>query len=74
MILVPTTYNQFTEEELHEFGADIIIHANHLLRSAYPAMLHTAEKILECGRSKEVDSQIMSIKEVLALIPEAKQS
>ena len=74
VILVPTTYNQFTEEELHEFGADIIIHANHLLRSAYPAMLHTAEKILECGRSKEVDSQIMSIKEVLALIPEAKQS
>ena len=52
VVLVPTTYNQFTEEELHAFGADIIIHANHLLRSAYPAMLHTAQKILECGGVK----------------------
>lgn len=74
VVLVPTTYNQFTEDELHEMGANIIIHANHLLRSAYPAMLHTALKILECSRSKEVDSEIMSIKEVLSLIPEAKQS
>jgi len=70
VVLVPTSYNHFTEEELCDMGANIIIHANHLLRSAYPAMLKTATKILECGRSKEVDDEIMSIKEVLALIPE----
>ncbi len=68
--LVPTTYNQFYEEELAEWGANIIIHANHLLRSAYPAMLHTARRILDCRRSKEVDHEIMSIKDVLSLIPE----
>ena len=69
-VLVPTSYNQFTEDELCGMGARIIIHANHLLRSAYPAMLHTAQRILACGRSKEVDEEIMSIKDVLSLIPE----
>lgn len=70
VVLVPTSYNHLYEEELAAMGGNIIIHANHLLRSAYPAMLHTAETILACGRSKEVDDQIMSIKEVLTLIPE----
>jgi len=72
VVLVPTTYNHFTEEELHKMGANIIIHANHLLRSAYPAMMRTAHRILECGRSKEVDDEIMSIKEVLSIIPEER--
>ena len=70
VVLVPTTYNHMTEDELAEMGANIIIHANHLLRSAYPAMWNTAQTILEHGRSKEVDDQIMPIKEVLRLIPE----
>ena len=69
VILVPTSYNQFTEEELHTAGANIIIYANHLLRSAYPAMANTAKKILACSRSKEVDDNCLSIKEVLSLIP-----
>lgn len=70
VVLVPTSYNHLYEGELAEIGANVIIHANHLLRSAYPAMLQTAEKILEAGRSKEVDDEIMSIKDVLRLIPE----
>jgi len=70
VVLVPTTYNHLYEEELAEIGANVIIHANHLLRSAYPAMLNTAQKILDNGRSKEVDEEIMSIKDVLRLIPE----
>ena len=69
VIFVPTSYNHFTEEELCEIGGNIIIYANHLLRSAYPAMVNTAKKILECGRSKEVDDVCLSIKEVLSLIP-----
>lgn len=72
VILIPTSYNSFTEEELHEKGGNIIIHANHLLRSAYPAMLKTAETILEYGRSKEVDPYCLSIKEILTLIPGGK--
>lgn len=72
VILVPTSYNQFSEAELHEWGADIIIHANHLLRSAYPAMMKTAKTILENNRSKEADEYCMSIKEILTLIPGGK--
>lgn len=69
VVLVPTTYNHLYEEELSEIGGNIVIHANHLLRSAYPAMYNTAQKILDNGRSKEVDDEIMSIKDVLRLIP-----
>lgn len=73
VILVPTTYNQFTEEELNEMGANVIIYANHLLRSAYPAMMKVATKILECGRSKDVDELCLPIKQVLELIPGGKK-
>ncbi|MCL2628766.1 MAG: phosphoenolpyruvate mutase [Oscillospiraceae bacterium] len=69
VVTVPTTYNQITEEELHKRGANIIIHANFLLRSAYPAMMKTAESILTHGRSKEAaDEYCMSIKDVLTFI------
>lgn len=70
IILVPTSYNQFTEEELCEKGANIIIHANHLVRSAFPAMKKTAESILLHGRSKEAsEDYCMSIKDIITLIP-----
>lgn len=73
IILVPTTYNHYTEEELHKGGANIIIHANHLLRSAYPAMVKTAESILTNGRSKEASEEnCMPIKQILELIPGGK--
>jgi len=72
IVLVPTTYNQFTESELHSWGANIIIYANHMLRSSYPAMVETAKMILENERSKEADSVCMPIKEILELIPGTK--
>lgn len=70
IVLVPTSYNQFTEEELCEKGANVIIHANHLVRSAFPAMKRTAESILLHGRSKEASEEYcMSIKDIITLIP-----
>lgn len=69
LVLVPSSFNSYYENELSDIGADIIIYANHLLRSAYPAMKACAETILRNGRSLECDSQILSIKEILALIP-----
>lgn len=72
IIVVPTTYNHLTEKELGDYGANIIIHANHLLRSAYPAMVKTAETILKNGRSKEADQYCMPIKQILNLIPGGK--
>lgn len=70
LVVVPTSYNQVYEEELSAKGVNIIIYANHLIRSAYPAMQETAMSILENERSKEVDDKCLSIKEILTLIPE----
>lgn len=72
LVVVPSSYNSVYEEELYKRGANIIIYANQLLRSAYPAMLKTAESILTFQRSAEIDSSLLSIGEILELIPGGK--
>jgi len=72
IVLVPTTYNQFTEKELCSWGANIIIYANHMLRASYPAMMTAAKTILDSERSLEADKICMPIKEILELIPGSK--
>ncbi len=69
LVVVPTTYNRVKESELAEAGVNIVIYANHLLRSAYPAMVNTARCILENERSCESEDYCMPIKEILHLIP-----
>ena len=74
IVAVPTTYNQFTEEELAAWGINIVIYANHMLRSAYPAMVKCAETILETSRSLEASEKYcMPIKQILNLIPGTKK-
>lgn len=72
LVLVPTTYNQFTEKELYEWGANVIIYANHMLRASYPAMVKCAQTILQAERSLEVNEMCMPIKQILELIPGGK--
>ena len=72
LIVLPTTYNQVTEDVLKQAGVDMVIYANHLLRSAYPAMVKTAETILNNGRALEAEEHCMPIKDVLELIPGGK--
>ena len=69
LIAVPSIYNYITEEELNNRGVDIVIYANHLLRSAYPSMIETAKSILENKRSYETNNKCLSISEILKLIP-----
>ena len=60
-----------TEADLQNIGINVVIYANHLIRSAYPAMVSTAENILENSRSEEASEKYcMPIKEILTLIPE----
>ena len=68
LVVVPSTFSQVTEQELEDWGVNVVIYANQLLRSAYPAMMETAKSILEHGRAKEVDDACMPIKEILGLI------
>ena len=72
LVAVPSSYNKVTEEQLAANGINVVIYANQLLRSAYPAMLGTALSILEHSRSAECDSRMMPIKEILELIPGTK--
>ncbi|MDA7498526.1 phosphoenolpyruvate mutase [Akkermansiaceae bacterium] len=72
LVVVPTSYNHITEKELIEWGANVVIYANHLLRSSFPAMKGVAVRILKHKRSKEIDEACMSIKEILELIPGTK--
>ncbi len=70
IVVVPTSFNAITEEELAAHGVNIVIYANQLTRSAFPAMQRTAEDILRCHRAKEVDDRLMPIKEIISLIDE----
>ena len=70
IVVVPTSFNAITEEELAAHGVNIVIYANQLTRSAFPAMQKTAEDILRCHRAKEVDDRLMPIKEIITLIDE----
>ena len=72
IVVVPTTYNHITEEELQSWGVSVVIYANHMLRSAYPAMLNVAKSILTHGRSYEANDLCMSIKNILELVPGTK--
>ena len=70
IVVVPSSFNTITEEELAAHGVNIVIYANQLTRSAFPAMQQTAEDILKYHRAKEVDDRLMSIKQIITLIDE----
>ena len=70
IVLVPTSFNTVYEEEWKQLGANIIIYANQLTRTGFPAMKDAAETILRTHRAKECDDKCMSIKDIITLIPE----
>ncbi len=72
LVVVPTSFNNILEEELIDNGFNIVIYANHLLRASYPAMKKVAEQILIDSCSAGVDKDIISISEILNLIPGTK--
>lgn len=70
IVVVPSSYNVITEDELAAHGVNIVIYANQLTRSAFPAMKQTAEDILRYHRAKEVDDRLLPIKDIITLIDE----
>lgn len=69
LVAVPTSFNHFTDSDLWDLGINIVIYANHLLRASYPAMKKVAESILQTGSSADIEKEIMTMKEILTLIP-----
>lgn len=70
IVVVPTSFNSITEEELEKAGINIVIYANQLTRSAFPAMQETAVEILKNHRALEVDSKLMPFRDIIRLIDE----
>lgn len=68
LVAVPSSYSIIKEQELIDAGVNVVIYANQLLRSAYPAMLKTAKSILKFGRSYEAESSLMPISEIINFI------
>ena len=71
LFVVPSTYAHKREKELQDMGVNVVIYANHLIRSAYPAMINVAQSILKNNRALEAsEKHCMSIKDIITLIPE----
>lgn len=70
VVVVPTSFNVVTEEEFRTHGVNVVIYANQLTRTGFPAMQQAAKTILKYHRAKECDDTCMSIKEIITLIPE----
>ncbi len=70
IVVVPSSYEQVSEDELIDRGVSVVIYANHLLRAAYPQMVRVGRSILEHGRSLEANQYLAPISEALAIIPD----
>ena len=70
IVVVPTSFNTVTEDEFKARGVNVVIYANQLTRTGFPAMQNAAKTILEHHRAKECDDMCMSIKDIITLIPE----
>ena len=72
IVVVPTSFNSVTTDEFAKIGVNVVIYANHMLRSAYPGMMRVAKSILRNRRTLEAEPDCMPIKEILELIPGTK--
>lgn len=70
LVVVPTSFNAVTEEEFKTRGVNIVIYANQLTRTGFPAMQNAAKMILTNHRAKECDDICMPFKDIIRLVPE----
>lgn len=70
LVVVPTAFSQVTEQEFKSRNINVVIYANQLTRTGFPAMRKAAETILLNRRAKECDEFCMPFKEIIRLIPE----
>jgi phosphoenolpyruvate phosphomutase len=69
VIVVPTSYPGVSEDELVKNRVNIVIYANQLMRSAYPAMVKTAISILKNKSAMEASEKYcMPVNDIISLI------
>jgi len=68
LVVVPTAFSHVTENQLTEWGVNLVIYANHLVRAAYPAMVRAAASILQKGSAGALEGTLAPVSEILELI------
>ncbi len=68
LMLVPTSYYRTKEAVLVDWGANIIVYANHQLRAAYPAMQAAAISLLENESAEELEKSLIPIADLLKVV------
>jgi len=68
LICVPSTYNKIYDYQLEKAGFNIVIYANHLMRSSIPSMENIAKAILKNGRTFDIEKRIAPLHKVLNYI------
>jgi phosphonopyruvate hydrolase len=68
LVLVPTAYPQLTEAEIRALGkVRVVIYGNHAIRAAVGAMRSVFAQIRREGGIANVDAQLPSVQEIIAL-------
>jgi phosphoenolpyruvate phosphomutase len=67
LAIIPTTFYGITQEQIQEAGVQIVIYANHAMRSAVHAMDHTLAQIAATRSSQSVEGEIASMKDLFEL-------
>jgi phosphoenolpyruvate phosphomutase len=67
VVIVPTKYYRTPTEVFRDYGFSIVIWANHILRASVAAMQDAAATIARDSNLLEVESRIVSVKEVFRL-------
>lgn len=67
VVIVPTTYPELSIEDWQEQGVDLIIYANHGIRSAINAMEETYRKILTQRSAKGIEKEIAPLAKVFEI-------
>lgn len=65
LVIVPTTFPSVKDDELKEWGCNVVIYANHVLRGVLPALVKTAGEILRYGRALEAEKDLCSVDKLL---------
>jgi phosphoenolpyruvate phosphomutase len=67
VVCVPTTYYSTPIDAFQQAGVSLVIWANHMLRAAIGAMQNVANHIGETGTARDLEDEIVSVKEVFRL-------
>jgi phosphoenolpyruvate phosphomutase len=68
LVAVPTLFPDFTAEDLHRLGFQVVILANQLMRASVRAMEATLERLAHARKPAAADPEIASVDHIFGLV------